>query len=148
MEIGTDGIRRYIPCRNERNNPHVHWGNILRLSSLGGLDSENQSFLWKVLHDILPTQERLHRIHICSVPSPLCALCTECVSDSLSHALLSCSQNAEVSDWLLSCLRVYCPALTPEQAVLLDFGCLNTNTELPIVWLVAETFRIIWRYRL
>ena len=77
----------------------------------------------------------------CSLPS-VCPL-SECVSDSLSHALLSCSQNAEVSDWLLSCLRVYCPALTPEQAVLLDFGCLNTNTELPIVWLVPETFRII-----
>ena len=149
METGADRLVRYIPCRCERNNPQLDWGTTWRLASLNGLDSENQSFLWKVLHDILPTQERLHRMNLNSAPSPHCIQCTESVpvTDSVSHALLSCSQNREVSEWLISCLQQYCPALTHEQVVLLDFGTLSSNLELPLVWLVAEVLRRVWTQR-
>ena len=140
MSTDLDGIRKYIPCRSERKNPQLDWENTWRLASLRGLDSENQSFLWRLLHDILPTQERLHRMNFRSAVSPHCIQCTEPVpvTDSVSHALLSCSQNREVSEWLISCLQQYCPALTHEQVVLLDFGTLSSNLEQPLVWLVAE----------
>ena len=53
--------RRLNPCRVERLSPETDWDSCWRLSRLAGLGSENVSFLMKLIHQILPTQERVAR---------------------------------------------------------------------------------------
>ena len=45
--------------------------------------------LWKMLRDILPTQERMHRMKLPGVPSAVCTLCKEKEGDTSEHALLT-----------------------------------------------------------
>ena len=69
------------------------------------------------------------------------------VPDQLQHSLVTCPQNKEVTDWLLQKLRIHFPALSPYQLVVLDFGDLQEDLELPIIWLVAQVLGYIWKLR-
>ena len=47
--------------------------------------------IWKMLHDILPTRERMNRMNLPGVPSAVCTLCDGNAADTSEHALLTCS---------------------------------------------------------
>ena len=147
MTSNNDVTSSLKPCKAEVNNPGVDWPLSWRLASLRGLSSDDQTFLWRMLHNILPTQERLHRMGLPNAPSPNCTLCDTPTPDQLQHSLLTCPQVMEVADWLLDKLRVHIPALSPQQLVLLDFGQLQEDLELPITWLVAQVLGEIWKLR-
>ena len=59
-----------IPCRVERLAPVIDWGMSWRAVCVPGLSPVMRSFLWRMLHDILPTQERLHRMNMPNAPPP------------------------------------------------------------------------------
>ena len=80
--------------------------------------------------------------------TPSCVQCDQAVPDQLSHALLTCPQNTEVTNWLFECLRPFTPGLTPQQLVLLSLGELEEDQELLIVWIIAQTLCNIWLTRL
>ena len=61
------------------------------VASLLGLTSKMSAFLWEMLHDIVPTQERMNRINLPGVPSAVGTLCDENVEDNSEHARLTCS---------------------------------------------------------
>ena len=67
---GKPGSRELVPCRVKRLNPFVDW----MAASLPGLTTKISSFLWKILHDILPTGERMNRMNLPGVPSAVCTL--------------------------------------------------------------------------
>ena len=90
-----------------------------------------------MLHNILPTQERLHRI-IRTVTSPACTLCQAQVTCNLPHALFLCDYNREVGRWLLLTLEHHLPAVAPQDVILLNLS-LDDHLRLPIVWLIAKT---------
>ena len=52
----------YIRCRAEVASPNTDWEISWRRARLKGLGTEAASFLWKLLHRLLPTEERLARI--------------------------------------------------------------------------------------
>ena len=52
---------RYIMCRVELANPDTDWERSWMLARLPGLGPENVSFLFKIMHQILPTQESVVR---------------------------------------------------------------------------------------
>ena len=54
--VETDVIRHLVPCRAEVKNPEFDWDSAWSRARLHGLGSELTSFLFKVLHDLLPTQ--------------------------------------------------------------------------------------------
>ena len=95
----------------------------------------------------LPTQQRLHRMKIKNVLDPNCTLCRLGVPDTLSHALISCPSNTEVSSWLTKVLHQYIPGLLPSQIVLLDLGGLQESLQHPLVWLIAQVLSITWSNR-
>ena len=68
MKLEDDGKRSLKPCRAEVNNPHVDWDYSWKLANLKGLSSTEQTFLWKMLHNLLPTPARLiqHEDEKCS----------------------------------------------------------------------------------
>ena len=89
-----------IHSKLEEAHPGKDLSNCYRMARLFGLTPDQKSFLFKMIQNILPTRERLHRVG--KVPSPACNFCSAEV-DNLEH-LLVCSQGSEVTTPLLSCL--------------------------------------------
>ena len=60
-EYRGDGTQKYIRTKVELASPETDWERSWRLAIMQGLGPEHTTFLFKLLHNILPTQERLHR---------------------------------------------------------------------------------------
>ena len=91
------------------------------------------SFLFKLLHQILPTAERVSRILPNHSPH-----CTQCraeypVVESLIHALFECSSNHGTGTVLLHGLQKYMPNITPQDVLKLNFE-IDEDFDFPLVW--------------
>ena len=106
-----DHNMEYIKSRAELASPSTDWELTWTRSRLKGLGSEATSFLWKLLHKILPTEERVARILINS--SPNCKLCPNPVVADLEHSFFNCVSTQHVGRSLLSAVRHYAPEVTP-----------------------------------
>ena len=145
METATERILK--PCKAEIRNPTVDWELSWSLANMDGLCSSHKTFLWKMLHNVLPTQERLNKMGMRNAPSPLCTNCSSNQLDSPSHALISCPLNKQVSDWLLKVLQPHVPNILPTELVLLELGSVDDAFKLPVVWMIAEVLGQIWLCR-
>ena len=145
-EVDMDGFRFDKRCRIELEHPAADWERSWSLAVLPGLESCDYSFLWKMMHDILPTQARLHRI-LRTVTSPACTLCQSQDTCNLPHALFSCDYNNEVGRWLLNILNHHLPGTVPQDVILLNLS-LDDHLRLPIVWLIAKTLSLIFNCRM
>jgi hypothetical protein len=58
----ADNQREYIKSRAELASPTTDWESSWRHARTKGIGSEATSFLWKLLHCLLPTEARLSRI--------------------------------------------------------------------------------------
>ena len=134
-----------VPCRVERMAPGIDWGRSWLAVCVPGLTPEMRSFLWKMLHCILPTQDRLHRMNMPNASSPLCVQCTEGELDDVEHALLRCKKIKPGADFLLETLRSEIPDLTFERIKYLDF---RTEDLLVPTYLTAATLSQLWISRL
>ena len=132
-------------CRVERASPATDWESCWRLARLPGLGPENTSFLVKMMHDILPTKERVAR----AMPraSPACSMpgCGEAREDR-GHALVECVGNNGVGQGLMRCLRSFDANIEVEQVLRLELN-VEEELELPLVWIVASVFLIVWNLR-
>ena len=144
-EVNVEGFRFKKNCKIESDHPNVDWERTWSLACIKGLESENYSFLWKLVHNILPTQERLSRILV-NITSPVCTLCDANQSCNLVHAMFLCNHNSNIAQWLLQLLRKHVRYLTPQQVILLDMN-LEEKLKLPFIWLIANTLGIIWNSR-
>ena len=141
--VETDVSRHLIPCRAEVKNPEFDWDSTWSRMRLQGLGAELMSFLFKVLHDLLPTQERVSRTS--SAENGDCRLCVTDVKEDLAHALISCPSNQGVGQAVLGCLPVV--AGVQDQHVLkLQLG-LEAPDELPVVWFLAVAWSCMWECR-
>ena len=112
-----------VPCRVERLAPGIDWGRSWLAVCIPGLTPEMRSFLWKMLHCILPTQDRLHRMNMPNAPSPLCVQCTAGEVDNIDYALLRCIKIKLEANFLLGTLKSGIPDFTLECIKYLDFRC-------------------------
>ena len=133
-----------VPCRVERLAPGIDWGRSWLAVCVPGLTPEMRSFLWKMLHCILPTQERLHRMNMPNAPSPLCVQCTEGKLDDIEHALLRCNKIKPGADFLLQTLKSEIPDITFERIKYLDF---RSEDLLVPTYLTAATLSQLWSSR-
>ena len=88
MEESDRRIRLQILCRVERASPGTDWENSWRLARLPGLGPDNIAFLFKLMHEILPTQELVARTKPMASPSCTVVGCTVNVTEDLPHALI------------------------------------------------------------
>ena len=51
-----------VPVRVEELSPEIDWDITWRMSRMKGLDSELTAFIFKLLHCLLPSQDRVSRI--------------------------------------------------------------------------------------
>ena len=112
----------------------VDWDRTWSLACIPGLESSEYTFLWRMIHNILPTQERLQRI-LPRVHDAACTLCRSQEICNLKHALFECSYNSQVSQWLCQTLGQFAvtPEVTPLQVILLNFK-LENHLRLPVAW--------------
>ena len=145
MELNNvSNMSHFRPCRAEIASPTTDWALSWSLCRQSGIPPDMTSFLWKMLHQLLGTQERLHRLG--STPSSLCKLCKQ-ETGSLKHELLECSHNNQLGELLQSCLQSYIPDLSATSLLRLEFSNLDSEMELPATLITAITLGYIWRER-
>ena len=121
---GEEGL---VPCRVELLHPGNDWQTTWELARLRGLSSESLTFLWLMLHGLLPTRDRLFRI-LPTVSDPNCRECGE--PDSIKHALTECQSTRPVFVRMRDGLRKVNSNLTEEKILLLDMEPNNLLTYL------------------
>ena len=142
--LPREATRTWRPSKFELNNPDVNWDRSWSYTRLRGLNSDQTSFLFKLLHNILPTNERLYRLNL--KDSQACSLCTSGNSDNLEHAFLECSHNNEINAWLLRLCRNTVPSCSVSDIVHLNLS-LSTPLALPVIWILSHTFHLVWNLR-
>ena len=136
------------PCRVEILHPLHDWTNTWALARLSGLSSLSMTFLFQLLHQILPCRERLARI-LPRVENNNCRVCETGGNDSLVHSLVECAGSRECFNWMMAGLNKFCDNLTPEKLLLLDvkLAAPLPHNELPLIWFSSEVMRRMFAYR-
>ena len=140
----ADAPRHYLPSRSELSSPGNDWEQTWYLARQQGLGSELTTFLWKLLHKLLPTQNRLLRMK--KSRSSQCQLCTSNQEETLEHAFFLCTFNNGSGSLLLDHLRNLNATITPSRALLLDFK-IDHTLQFSVVWLAGNFLMNIWNAR-
>ena len=145
IEPGQDML---VPCRSEILFPDNDWQKSWSLARMKGLSSDSLSFLWLMLHGLLPTRDRLNRI-LPTVTSATCRHCDTGQDDSPKHALALCSASSPVFNWMFAGISMFDSTVTVDKLLLLDITPDNPlpHDELPLVWFIAQVLRRLWRHR-
>ena len=119
-QVADQASPSLIPARVEILHPAVNWKKTWRLARIPGLDSDLTSFLFKLVHCLLPTQDRIFRLGGTEGDNPgLCKLCSIEV-ETPEHAFFYCNQSRVTGLGLLGYVQSIVPGLTPEAALSLE----------------------------
>ena len=103
-----------IPARVEGLHPTADWKNIWRLTKTTGLGSELSSFLFKLVHCLLPTQDRISRMGgMQGENQGVCKLCSSDVETPV-HAFFYCEQSRVTGLGLLGHVQAAVLDLSPK----------------------------------
>ena len=91
-EVDLENRQELIPCKVELVHPSVFWSESFRICRLHGLSPASKSFLFKLIHCLLPSKERLN--HLNPTLSPLC-WCNSGEQESYQHLFLKCTMNMQ-----------------------------------------------------
>ena len=141
VENVDSGVREYRPCKPELRSPTTDWPLSWSICRQKGMPADLASFVWKMVMNLLCTQEKLFNMG--SVQSPTCKLCTV-ETGTLKHELLECSFNNGVGHKLLVALQSFHPSLTPEGLLRLELGNSDQQYHLPSVLLIAIALKCVW----
>jgi hypothetical protein len=138
---------KIISLRVENLSPETDWPLTWSLARTQGLDSELTSFLFKLLHGLLPTQDRVTRFGLAGPNQGVCQLCLLEVEDQV-HAFFSCPKSMLAGLALLGYVQTFVPNLSPESALKLDLGSeLSEQKVLATVCVLATGLKYIWQAR-
>ena len=146
MEESDTGEPKFIACRVERASPWTDWEISWRLARLPGLGPEQSSFIFKLLHQILPTQERVSRTSPGTNSFCKHSECTGQSVEDISHCLVHCRGNDGTGMKILESARTVAPGQTVEQFLQLDLG-VEASKELATVFWLSVGFLAIWNLR-
>ena len=137
-----------LPVKVETLHPLTDWSLTWRLARTKGLGSDLTGFLFKLVHCLLPTQDRVSRLGGSSALNPgLCLHCAVDVEDP-AHAFFFCQHSRQAGHVLLGHVQVLVPDLTPEAALRLEFAeDLSHDEELATTCLLAAGLKYIWESR-
>ena len=147
MEVNeTDGKRQFKPSKAELDSPLTNWAFSWSLCRASGIPPDLSSFLWKLLLNLLCSQERLHRMG--SANSPLCKLCSHQSIGTIEHSLIHCSFNDGVGMQLVNCVKTYLPGISNSEILRLELTNLDEEKQFPVILLLATTLNFIWTQRM
>ena len=141
----ADGTRQSLhPVRAEQLSPDLDWPAIWTLSRTKGLSSEQSTFIFKLLHCLLPTQDRISRI---TRDPGMCKAC-HTADEDIHHALVSCPTSQGVAAMLLGFVQIAVPGLSSQAMLRLDFGPdLNEVDTLATLSIISTGLMYIWQAR-
>ena len=145
MEESEDGTMEFIRSRSELASPSTEWEVSWKRARMKGMGSDATSFLWKLLHRLLPTEERVARILPNS--SANCRQCPNPTQATLEHCFFDCVCSGVVGQSLLGAVRQHDPSVSQAGLLRLEFES-EEAMEYPIVWVTAQTLLYIWGERL
>ena len=126
--------------------PDLDWEALWRRARQRGLSNTARTFLWRMLHNLLPTGERLNRILPRTNPSNICLHCNLGEIDNIySHTFTQCTHSAEVMTWLIDTLSTLDPTIIHNDIIWLQF---TEEHELVATWIVAESLEYSWAKRM
>ena len=96
------------------------------------LSSNTMTFLWKLMHQLLPTEERISSSDG-NMPSSGRSGCADNIEANLEHCLFECTLSSEVGSWLLETVQAFFPSATAASIISLDLSDNNA-----VVWIVAN----------
>ena len=146
MTTQPDNTKTFTPCRAELAHPGNNWALTWQYARLKGLGPEHTSFLWKLIHQLLPVKARLHRIS--PTTSPLCTLCTDNAEEDMDHAFNSCSFNQGAGVTLTRVIREELPETNSEEILRLGFPEMDEDVSFAVVWFTAAYLLAVWNGRL
>jgi len=138
--VTSDDENRLLPCRVESMSPEVNWNTVWSNVRMSALPNASKSFAWKLMHDLLPTENRLFSVS--NITSNKCKF--SCPGDpigDLEHCFFNCKLTSEVGMWLLRIFEKENPGTNPRLILRLDFE----NNEL--LFLTVEAFHFCWSRR-
>jgi hypothetical protein len=109
-----------------------------------GLGSEATCFLWKLVHHLLPTEDRLSNIPPNN--SSNCKLCPAPIMSDLTHCFFNCISTKEIGGKLLITIAHFDSSVTPDKLLRLEFQA-DGSQEMPLVWITAQTLLYLWTVR-
>ena len=113
-----------------------------------GLPSSVSSFLFKMLHQLLPTQDRIRRIGVGDMGQPgLCQLC-HLQGEDTSHALFYCHHSLIGAHALLGYIQTRIPNFSVDDALKLRLGEVSEQEEQAVVCTLGTGLMHIWQARL
>ena len=113
---------------------------------LRGIDGEAAIIMFKALHNLLPTRDRVDRLS--KRQGPLKGICIHCpgVKDDLYHALTQCRRSKPGADLMLQIIRNI-----HQNAIMFEVIFLQCDTgglwDLPISWITFNCVHMIWNKR-
>ena len=116
-ELDQAGRSELIPFKVEMREPNVFWAESYRICRLRGLAPDDKSFLFRLIHTLLPSKERI--FHLTSQGSSLC-WCNSGETEDYSHLFYGCTKNAEAGESLLRCIQSYDRSLSQEGSLRLE----------------------------
>ena len=138
-----------VPCRAETLLPLNNWDLTWSNARMKGLDSYQTSFMFKLLHNILPTRSRLSRMRIIGHTTNWCRLCDVNEEEDQIHAFFSCSNNRIAGLALLGYIQRIAADLSEADCLCLNLGAnLDEVQCLAAVSLIATGLRFIWERRI
>jgi hypothetical protein len=111
-----------------QKRPSVHWDLVWRNLHASRFPEEVRSAWYVVIHDILPTRERLAAIDMTDTNS--CRQCGE--TDTLTHRLTGCGEGPAIGNWT-----------TQRISMMLRMG----PKYVPISWILHPEFRLCPHHR-
>ena len=120
--------------------------NIWQRSRMKGLGSELTSFLFKLLHQLLTTQERIARTN--NNVSPLCKApgCPGRNVEDLVHSFIKCPSNNGAGQAIVDSVSSFTTGMTDEQALRLEYDPVD-DYEFATTWVLGNGFFKIWETR-
>ena len=144
--VTVDDEDRRLPrlCKVEEREPQYDWSQGFYLARLKGFSPEVKTFNFKLIHQLLPTRERMNQM----VPttSPNCTLCGGQEVESILHAFFQCRYNREAGQFLIDLVRVYDHGITEEKAIRFQVGT-DALYETPTSLMLYCGLNLIWNQR-
>ena len=132
-----------VPCKVEERNPEVVWCESYRISRLKGLSPATKSFLFRLIHTLLPSKERIH--HLTREASPLC-WGQSGEQETYQHLFYNCEKNTDAGQALLRCVQSYDHNLTETRSLRLQISA-DEPFLIASVSILATGLELIWETR-
>ena len=122
------------------------WADIWFLAKIKGISNQARTFMWRLLHNLLPSEQRLFRLK--KTQSPRYILCLENLEDDIwQHSFSLCSFSNPAMEWMMKVIQSMDPTITKEKSIFLQIEPINKDNTLPCVWIISETLQYIWARR-